>query len=185
MKLPLADLNRLLINAAAPPETRIADYFHQLQNPACFKCGPFLVYAEYATDGPLPGVCLKTGAWKSPQNRRPLFSGLLHCACCGGSMTRKISRVGGREYEYYYCQYGRRHGCTRPSMIRADHLSDCLLTVIRCLFFSFGEPTKAPATLERKYLVPLIDSIQVLSRHELYISFRFCLPSFAEIGDRE
>lgn len=36
-----------------------------------------------------------------------LFSGLLKCGCCGGSMTRKMYKSGGIVYRYYYCTTGK------------------------------------------------------------------------------
>ena len=43
-----------------------------------------------------------------------LFSGVLICGCCGSRMTRKTNRVNGKEYHYYYCPTGKKHGCANP-----------------------------------------------------------------------
>lgn len=56
-----------------------------------------------------------------------LFSGLLICSSCGGPMTRKTNKVGGREYIYYHCPTGKKHGCERPVMLREDTLTACVL----------------------------------------------------------
>lgn len=37
-------------------------------------------------------------------------------------MTRKTNRVNGREYHYYYCPTGKKHGCTNPVMLKENKL---------------------------------------------------------------
>lgn len=54
------------------------------------------------------------------------FSGVLICGCCGSRMTRKTNRVNGREYHYYYCPTGKKHGCTNPVMLKENKLIDCV-----------------------------------------------------------
>ena len=176
MTLPLADLSRISIDPAAPREIRILDFKRQLHNPLCFKCGPFLVYTQCPEAAPSPENYLRRFPSSEALYGRPLFSGLLRCGCCGGNLTHKINRAAGRRYEYYYCQYGKGHGCTRPSMVRADELATCLLIVVRSLFLAFGDPADAPTVLSRELLVSLIDSVQVLARHEILLSFRYRLP---------
>lgn len=60
-----------------------------------------------------------------------LFSGILICGCCGGRMTRKTNRVNGREYHYYYCPTGKKHGCTNPVMIKESTLVECVLECLK------------------------------------------------------
>ena len=56
-----------------------------------------------------------------------LFSGILICGCCGGSMTRKTNHYKGKKYFYYYCPTGKKNGCSHPAMLREDILKDCVL----------------------------------------------------------
>lgn len=60
-----------------------------------------------------------------------LFSGLLVCGCCGARMTRKTNTVGRKKYIYYHCPTGKKHGCTRPVMLREDELTQCVLESIQ------------------------------------------------------
>ena len=55
-----------------------------------------------------------------------LFSGVLICGCCGSRMTRKTNRVNGKEYHYYYCPTGKKHGCANPVMLKESNLIDCV-----------------------------------------------------------
>lgn len=55
-----------------------------------------------------------------------LFSGVLICGCCGSRMTRKTNRVNGKEYHYYYCPTGKKHGCANPVMLKENKLIDCV-----------------------------------------------------------
>lgn len=55
-----------------------------------------------------------------------LFSGVLICGCCGSRMTRKTNRVKGKEYHYYYCPTGKKHGCTNPVMLKESDLVECV-----------------------------------------------------------
>lgn len=55
-----------------------------------------------------------------------LFSGVLICGCCGSRMTRKTNRVNGKEYHYYYCPTGKKHGCANPVMLKESKLIDCV-----------------------------------------------------------
>ena len=55
-----------------------------------------------------------------------LFSGVLICGCCGSRMTRKTNRVNGKEYHYYYCPTGKKHGCASPVMLKESKLIDCV-----------------------------------------------------------
>ena len=52
-----------------------------------------------------------------------LFSGVLICGCCGSRMTRKTNRVNGKEYHYYYCPTGKKHGCANPVMLKESNQS--------------------------------------------------------------
>lgn len=47
-----------------------------------------------------------------------LFSGLVTCGECGGSMVRKTVTSGGRSYCYYICSAHRRDGSCLPHRIR-------------------------------------------------------------------
>ncbi len=60
-----------------------------------------------------------------------LFSGILICGCCGGRMTRKTNRLKDKEYRYYYCPTGKKHGCTNPVMIKENTLVDCVLECLK------------------------------------------------------
>jgi len=60
-----------------------------------------------------------------------LFSGMLICGCCGGCMTRKINTYRGKKYVYYYCQTGKKHGCTHPVMLKDEDLTACVLHSIQ------------------------------------------------------
>ena len=55
-----------------------------------------------------------------------LFSGILVCGCCGGRMTRKTNRAGGKEYNYYYCPTGKKKGCQHPVMLKEEVLTRCV-----------------------------------------------------------
>ena len=55
-----------------------------------------------------------------------LFSGILICGCCGARMTRKTNRVKGKEYHYYYCPTGKKHGCANPVMLKESDLVECV-----------------------------------------------------------
>ena len=55
-----------------------------------------------------------------------LFSGVLICGCCGGRMTRKTNRSGGRKYHYYYCPTGKKKGCEHPVMLKESDLIQCV-----------------------------------------------------------
>ena len=55
-----------------------------------------------------------------------LFSGVLICGCCGSRMTRKTNRVKGKEYHYYYCPTGKKHGCANPVMLKESDLVECV-----------------------------------------------------------
>lgn len=60
-----------------------------------------------------------------------LFSGLLICGCCGNRMSRKTTRIKGKEYHYYYCPTGKKHGCINPVMIREENLIECVKNSIK------------------------------------------------------
>ena len=65
------------------------------------------------------------------QNGVYLFSGLLICGCCGGRMTRKTNRAGGKEYHYYYCPTGREKGCAHPVMLKETTLIECVTALLK------------------------------------------------------
>lgn len=60
-----------------------------------------------------------------------LFSGILICGCCGSRMTRKTNRIGGKEYNYYYCPTGKKHGCEHPVMLRESNLIVCVRDALK------------------------------------------------------
>ena len=60
-----------------------------------------------------------------------LFSGILICGCCGARMTRKTNRYKGREYFYYYCPTGKKHGCPHAAMLKEDGLAECVLECVK------------------------------------------------------
>lgn len=55
-------------------------------------------------------------------SRAYIFSGLLTCGCCGGSMTRKTVKTPKRQYIYHYCPTGKRNGCHSAYMIAEQTL---------------------------------------------------------------
>lgn len=55
-----------------------------------------------------------------------LFSGVLICGSCGGRMTRKVRKYKDREYVYYFCPTGKKHGCTSPAMVKESDLNGCV-----------------------------------------------------------
>lgn len=55
-----------------------------------------------------------------------LFSGILICGCCGSRMTRKTNRYKDKEYHYYFCPTGKKHGCTSSVMIKEEDLVTCV-----------------------------------------------------------
>jgi site-specific DNA recombinase len=60
-----------------------------------------------------------------------LFSGVLVCGCCGARMTRKTNRVGGKEYHYYYCPTGKKHGCEHSVMLKESDLTACVRDALK------------------------------------------------------
>ena len=60
-----------------------------------------------------------------------LFSGVLVCGCCGARMTRKTNRVGGKEYHYYYCPTGKKHGCEHSAMLKESDLTTCVRDALK------------------------------------------------------
>jgi len=60
-----------------------------------------------------------------------LFSGVLVCGCCGARMTRKTNRAGGREYHYYYCPTGKKHGCDHSVMLKETDLTACVRDALK------------------------------------------------------
>jgi hypothetical protein len=68
----------------------------------------------------------------SPKEKQVyLFSGMLICGCCGSRMTRKVNRVGGKEYVYYYCIEGKRGKCESPVMVKESDLIECALLSVK------------------------------------------------------
>lgn len=55
-----------------------------------------------------------------------LFSGILICGCCGSRMTRKTNRYKDKEYHYYFCPTGKKHGCASSVMIKEEDLVECV-----------------------------------------------------------
>ena len=60
-----------------------------------------------------------------------IFSGMLICGCCGGRMTRKTNRAGGKEYHYYYCPTGKKRGCAHPIMLKENTLIECVTALLK------------------------------------------------------
>ena len=60
-----------------------------------------------------------------------LFSGILICGCCGARMTRKTNRYKDKEYHYYYCPTGKKHGCTSSVMIKEEDLIECVQSSVK------------------------------------------------------
>ena len=60
-----------------------------------------------------------------------LFSGMLICGCCGGRMTRKINRYKGKEYVYYFCPTGKKHGCPNGVMVKESDLIECVQAAVK------------------------------------------------------
>lgn len=60
-----------------------------------------------------------------------LFSGVIVCGCCGARMTRKTNRAGGKEYHYYYCPTGKKHGCDHSVMLKENDLTACVRDALK------------------------------------------------------
>ncbi len=60
-----------------------------------------------------------------------LFSGLLICGSCGGTMTRKTNTVKGKAYHYYYCRTTKKKGCVHSVMIKEETLVECVKETLR------------------------------------------------------
>lgn len=56
---------------------------------------------------------------------------MLICGCCGGRMTRKINRYKGKEYVYYFCPTGKKHGCSNGVMVKESDLTECVQTAVK------------------------------------------------------
>lgn len=54
----LADIDNVKVNTDLPREERIADFVRQIKNPYCYKCGKFIVKAQFAEDGASFEDCL-------------------------------------------------------------------------------------------------------------------------------
>lgn len=68
----------------------------------------------------------------SPNEKKVyLFSGILICGCCGSRMTRKKRRYKDKEYHYYFCPTGKKHGCTSPVMIKEEDLIECVQSSLK------------------------------------------------------
>lgn len=46
-------------------------------------------------------------------------------------MTRKTNRAGGREYHYYYCPTGKKHGCDHSVMLKETDLTACVRDALK------------------------------------------------------
>ena len=75
-----------------------------------------------------------------------LFSGILICGCCGARMTRKTNRVKGKEYNYYYCPTGKKHGCAHPVMLREDELMEVVWQTVKCYIDNVASLEISPLT---------------------------------------
>lgn len=60
-----------------------------------------------------------------------LFSGMLFCGECGGSMVRKTVPAGGRKYHYYICSAHKQDKSCTPHRIRDVALEDIVLTSLQ------------------------------------------------------
>ena len=47
-------------------------------------------------------------------------------------MTRKISRYKDKEYVYYFCPTGKKHGCAAAPMVKETDLISCVQDSLRC-----------------------------------------------------
>ena len=56
---PLADIRDVSVDQTLPKEERIAEFLRQIKNPYCFRCGKFIVRAQYADNGVSLEDCLK------------------------------------------------------------------------------------------------------------------------------
>lgn len=47
----LVDINDVVVDKDLPREERIAEFVRQIKDPYCFKCGKFVVRAQFSNDG--------------------------------------------------------------------------------------------------------------------------------------
>ena len=55
----LADIQTVTVDPSLSKEDRIADFLRQIGNPYCFRCGKFIVRAQFAPNGVSLEDCLK------------------------------------------------------------------------------------------------------------------------------
>lgn len=111
-----------------------------------------------------------------------LFSGILICSCCGGRMTRKTNRVNGKEYHYYYCPTGKKHGCHNPVMIKESTLVDCVLECLKGYIRNVAgleeilsgiDQNKINQELANQYAAQIAQSEQLLEKNMSYKSMLY------------
>ncbi|MDE6995945.1 MAG: hypothetical protein K2P41_16275 [Lachnospiraceae bacterium] len=55
----LVDIREVSVDPSLPKDERIAEFYRQIGNPYCFKCGKFTVRTQYTPNGPSLEDCLK------------------------------------------------------------------------------------------------------------------------------
>lgn len=55
----LVDIRTISVNSDLKREERIAEYVRQIKDPYRFRCGKFIVTANFAEDGPTLEDCLQ------------------------------------------------------------------------------------------------------------------------------
>lgn len=55
----LVDIHDVNVDANLPKQERIVEFIRQIKNPYLFKCGEFIVHAEYAKNGVSFEDCLE------------------------------------------------------------------------------------------------------------------------------
>ena len=56
---PLVDIRDVSVDKNLTREERVAEFIRQIKNPYCFKCGKFIVRAQFADNGVSLEDCLK------------------------------------------------------------------------------------------------------------------------------
>jgi hypothetical protein len=55
----LMDIRNITVDSGLPRAMRIAEFARQIQNPRHYRCGEFIITAEFSKDGPKIEQCLQ------------------------------------------------------------------------------------------------------------------------------
>ncbi len=56
----LVDIREIVVDKALPQAERLATFVRQIKNPYRYKCGKFVVTAEFMANGPTLEECLRS-----------------------------------------------------------------------------------------------------------------------------